>query len=397
MAGVSDTVVRLQTLPARLVGANGTSGRWRLSIGRSKPRDVVVEGGICRVETAAGTPEVEIITDPKTWADMDEGRSSGIESFVENRLWVRGSIQRALEFEPLFERPAAGGLRYEMRDVEVGRRRINALFAGDESADPLLLIHGLAATKSSWLTVVPELARHHRVIAVDLPGFGYSTKSRASYDAPFFAREMFRFLDALGVGETFIAGNSMGGRIAMEMAMSGPERVAAIACLCPAAAFFRRPVLALVRALRPEFAAAGVFLPRGRLKAGLKQLFADPACLDERWYDAAIDEFFTMWKSPRFRIAVAASARRIYLEEPSGDKGFWARLGEMRTPAYYVYGRQDVLISPRFAATVTSSLPEAHVEVWDDCGHVPQIEYPERTATRMVEFFTASARRSQAV
>jgi len=149
--------------------------------------------------------------------------------------------------------------------------------------------------------------------------------------------------------------------------------------------------------LRPELAAASLFLPRARVKAALKQLFADPECLDDRWYDAAIDEFFTMWRTPRFRIAVAAAARRIYLEEPSGEKGFWARLGTMQTPALYIYGRQDVLISSRFAATVTSSLPHANVEVWDDCGHVPQIEFPERTIARVVDFFSTSAARSEAV
>jgi pimeloyl-ACP methyl ester carboxylesterase len=397
MARGSDTALRLGELPARFVGGVAVSGRWRLSIGRCKPRDVVVVDGRCRVEPAQGTPDVEIITDSTTWAEIDEGRSSGIEAFEQNRLWVRGSIQRALEFEPLFDRASAGGLRYEIRDVEVGGRAINVLLAGDEAADPLLLIHGLAATKSSWLTIVPELARTHRVMVVDLPGFGYSAKPRARYDAAFFAREMFRFLDALEIDDTFVAGNSMGGWITMEMAMGAPERVRAIACLCPASAFFRRPGVRLVRLIRPELAAAGVFLPRARVKAALKQLFADSGCLDERWYDAAVDEFFTMWKMPRFRIAVAAAARRIYLEEPSGEKGFWARLGALQTPALYIYGGRDVLISSRFAATVTSSLPHAHVEVWDDCGHVPQIEFPERTTQRVLDFFATGAARSEAV
>ncbi|HVM35336.1 MAG TPA: alpha/beta fold hydrolase [Actinomycetota bacterium] len=397
MAGGSDTTLRLGELPARFVGGVGVSGRWRLSIGRCKPRDVVAVAGRCRVEPAQGTPDVEIITDSSTWVEIDEGRSSGIEAFTQNRLWVRGSIQRALEFELLFDRAFAGGLRYEIRNVEVGGRPINVLSAGDEAADPLLLIHGLAATKSSWLTIVPELARHHRVMVVDLPGFGYSAKPRARYDAAFFAREMFGFLDALGIDNSFVAGNSMGGWIAMEMAITAPDRVRALACLCPASAFFRRPGVRLVRLLRPELAAASLFLPRARVKAALKQLFADPECLDDRWYDAAIDEFFTMWRTPRFRIAVAAAARRIYLEEPSGEKGFWARLGTMQTPALYIYGRQDVLISSRFAATVTSSLPHANVEVWDDCGHVPQIEFPERTIARVVDFFSTSAARSEAV
>lgn len=397
MAGRSDTAERLASLPDRFRGDSSVGGRWRLTIGRCKPRDVVIEDGVCNVEAAAGAPLAEIATDPQTWAAIDDGRSSGIEAFAEQRLWVRGSIQRALEFEPLFRRPAAGGLSYEVKDVPVGRHKVNALFAGDATAEPLLLLHGLGATKSSWLTVVPDLARHHRVIAVDLPGFGYSSKPRARYDAPFFARAMFRFLDATETRPVFVAGNSMGGRIAMEMAMMEPRRVRAIGCLCPAGAFSRRPGLNLVRLLRPELAVGGLFLPRGRVKAGLRQLFADPGCLDDRWYEAAIDEFFTMWRSPRFRMAVAAAARRIYLDEPGGENGFWTRLERATTPLFCVYGRHDVLISSSYERLLAKALPGAHVEVWEDCGHVPQIEFPRRTAERLLGFFGASGRAAQAV
>jgi pimeloyl-ACP methyl ester carboxylesterase len=351
-------------------------------------RDVVVEDNVCDVVKANGVrPDVVIATDIDTWFEMDQGRVSGIEAFAERKLMVRGSIEKSLLFEPLFERPSAGALDYTVE--QVGRRgsRISALVAGSADAEPLVLLHGLGATKSSWLPVVPALARHHRVIAVDLPGFGASAKPRGRYDAPWFTDRILTLFDQLDVDRAFVAGNSMGGRIAMELGMRAPERVRAISCLCPSAAFSRRPALWLVKLLRPELAFAASRLPRGRIEEGLRQLFADPGRLEDEWFAAAVDDFLNIWKSPRARMAFSAAARHIYLEEPEGEQGFWTRLAAMETPALYIYGGRDVLISHRFGPLVRNALPSAQVQVWKDCGHVPQIEHPAKTVDTILGFF----------
>ncbi len=180
--------------------------------------------------------------------------------------------------------------------------------------------------------------------------------------------------------------------MAMEMAMSHPERVDAIACLCPVAAFSHRPAIFIARLLRPELGVLANRLPRARIKAGLRQLFADPTCVEDDWYDAAIDDFLKVWRHPKARIAFARSLHNIYLDEPHGERGFWARLAAMRTPALYVYGRRDVLITSRFGHKIRETVPHATVQVWDDCGHVPQIEFPERTSEALTRFFSRSSR-----
>jgi pimeloyl-ACP methyl ester carboxylesterase len=386
--GDSPVVRSLDTLPRRFRGQDDhLSARFRVQVGRAI-RDIVVSGNECTVAKANGVrPDVEISTDAETWWEMDQGRLSGIEAFAQKRLVVRGSIEKSLLFEPLFERPAAGALDY--RVLQVGRRgnRISALVAGDPDAPPLMMLHGLGATKSSWLPVVPALAKNYRVIVPDLPGFGSSSKPRGRYDAGWFAARMFTFMDQLDVDATFVAGNSMGGRVAMEMAMLDPGRVRAISCLCPSAAFSHRPALWLVKLLRPELAFATSRLPRGYVKEGLKQLFSDPDRVEEDWFEAAIDDFMATWKSPRARMAFSAAARNIYLEEPGGEQGFWMRLAAMETPALYIYGTRDVIISSRFGHQVQNSLPNALVAVWEDCGHVPQIEHPEKTIRVLARFF----------
>lgn len=386
--GDSPVVRSLEDLPRRFRGDDSTiSARFRLSVGRAT-RDVVIDRRTCEVTRSNGVrPDVEITTSPETWLDMDEGRLSGIEAFASGRLNVRGSIEKSLLFEPLFERPAAGALLHSLEQVRTGGGRFSVLTAGAKDAAPLLLIHGLGATKSSWLPVVPELARHHRLIVPDLPGFGASTKPRGRYDARWFSQRLFSLLETLGHERVLVAGNSMGGRVAQEMAMLEPKRVRAIACLCPATPFSRRPALWLVRLLRPELAFFAGRLPRGRIKDLMRDLFADPGRVSEEWFEAAIDDFLDCWRSPRARMAFSAAARNIYLDEPEGEEGFWTRLARMQTPALYLFGKQDVLISHRFAKKVSEALPSACVEVWNGCGHVPQIENPDRTVRAIRGFF----------
>ncbi|MGH2807684.1 MAG: alpha/beta fold hydrolase, partial [Actinomycetota bacterium] len=342
----------------------------------------------CTVVKSNGVaPHAEIITDPDTWRAMDAGKMSGIEAFAAKRLKIRGSIEKSLQFETLFERPDAGAVTHSIRDLRIPGASISALIAGPEGAPPVVLLHGLGATKASWLTVVPALASHHRVVAIDLPGFGASSKPLGSYKPKWLAHHVVGLLDALGFERALLAGNSMGGRVSMEVAMSHPDRVDGIACLCPAAAFTYRPALLLAKILRPELGMLAGRLPRRRVKEGLKQLFADASSVDDSWYDAAIDDFLDVWKSPRARIAFARSLRHIYLDEPEGETGFWNRLTRMETPALFIYGRRDVLITHQFSSKVRTTIPHAEVKVWKDCGHVPQIEFPDRTARTMLDFY----------
>ncbi len=388
---IADVLASIETLPERFIPSKDpVKGRFRITVA-NVTRDVVIDGKRCRVEDAQSEPDVEISTDALTWHEIEAGHLSGIEAFASRRLAIRGSIDRSLHFEPSFERPDGPGMRYSLERIDVRGGRISALSAGNEANEPLILLHGLGATKASWLTIVPQLARHHRVIAIDLPGFGASDKPMGRYDARWFADRVTRLMDALGYRSAYLAGNSMGGRIAMELGMSHPDRVTALACLCPAAAFSRRPALGLVRVLRPELGVVASRLPRSRILPQLRQLFADPSCVEDAWYDAAVDDFLQVWRSPRARMAFFASLRNIYLDEPEGETGFWTRLEQLEPPAMYIYGKCDLLISHHFARKVRRTLPRADVVVWSDCGHVPQIEFPDRSADALTRFFNRHA------
>ena len=116
------------------------------------------------------------------------------------------------------------------------------------------MIHGLGATKVSFLPTLAALAGTHRCIAVDLPGFGDSVKPiRARYDARFFARSMVALLDALELERAHLIGNSMGGRVALEVGLRAPDRVGRLVLLAPSLAWLRnRPWAPLLRLVAPQ-------------------------------------------------------------------------------------------------------------------------------------------------
>jgi pimeloyl-ACP methyl ester carboxylesterase len=110
----------------------------------------------------------------------------------------------------------SGPGRWRFRTVGTHRARLSTLEAG--VGPPVLAIHGLGATKGSFLFTVAAVADHFRVIAVDLPGFGDSDKPiGAAHDAPFFADAMIDLLDALKLDRADLIGNSLGGRVALKV------------------------------------------------------------------------------------------------------------------------------------------------------------------------------------
>jgi pimeloyl-ACP methyl ester carboxylesterase len=250
------------------------------------------------------------------------------------------------------------------------------------------MIHGLGATKVSFLPTLAALAPHHRAVAVDLPGFGDSDKPiLAPYNARYFARTMTALLDALELDRASFVGNSMGGRVAIEVGLQSPERVSRIALLAPSLAWLRdRPWAPYLRWVAPQL---GLIQPAPRpIVDGIVRRLIPGA--DEEWTAAGIDEFLRSYLTPRGRAAFYAAARNIYLENPHGPDGFWTRLPELKPPSLFVWGRRDPIVPIRFARHVRESLPHAeHLEL--ACGHVPQLERPKQTHEALLRFLAAGS------
>jgi pimeloyl-ACP methyl ester carboxylesterase len=333
-------------------------------------------------------PDTSITGSAATLRALATGADSGVDAFLDGRIVVRGNLALSLRMAGLWS-DAPGSLT--ARDVEAHGVRTFAIEAGQGPA--VVLLHGLGATNASMLTTFRELARDHRVIAPDLPGFGDSAKPMRSLHAAFYARWLRDFCDVMDLERPHLIGNSMGGRIAVEAGLRHPDTVDRLVLLAPSPAFLRgREYVRLVRILRPELSLIPLPLPRRAVEGAIRRMFAKSSRLDSAWYDAATDEFLRVFSTPRGRMSFFSAMRQIYLEEPHGRRGgFWARLPELTRPALFVWGTHDRLVPAKFAGHVERALPAAKSVVLDHCGHVPQFEQPARTHALVREFLAESA------
>lgn len=386
---LADVEAAFRTLPARYLGASdGFDATYHVRLGDiGHTFEVRCTQSVARVRkgTSRREPDVVIGTDAATWLRLRAGELAGLDAFRERRLYARGLVDLALAFEGLFRLPNGRDPIMRVHDVHLKGRRISTLTLGD--GPDVLLIHGLGAAKTSFFDTAAALRNEgYRVHAIDLPGFGSSTgPATAPYSAAWFADTVVEWMDAMGIDRVHTVGNSMGGRVALEVGLRAPERVGGLVLLCPAVAFVKRGLHPVVRLLRPELGMLPHRIARPLVARQLMGLFADPDALDPSVADLAVDEFQHTYAGAGARLALLRAARNIYLDAPFGRGGFYPRLSTLRPEALFVWGTQDPLIPAGFSRHVRQWLPGARQVVLQRCGHVPQIEHPERTTRLIVE------------
>lgn len=373
--GLAGTVLASRTATVLFDGGQGDL--WTLDIagGRGRAR----RGGTDRPSLVVrGTPDV--------LSDIICGRTAGVQAFLDGRVVVRGDLALSLQLDGLFtelvDRPFEHPRAHEQVVMGVPTSWIEA---GDPAAPPVVLLHGLGATNASMLPVLADLARDHRVLAPDLPGFGASGAPPSPYSSAWFAAWVAAFQTATHSRGAVLIGNSLGGRIAIEAGLEHPGTIRALVLLTPSPAFRRlRQYVPLVRLLSPQLARLPFPLLEHRLShrmviESIRAMMSVPERLAPSWYDAAADEVVRVLRSPAHRVAFFSCARRIYLEEAYGRHGFWDRLPTLQPPALFLWGDRDRLVPASFERHVAGALPSAASVVLRDCGHVPQFEHPDET------------------
>ncbi|MEA2211484.1 MAG: hypothetical protein QOF83_1432 [Solirubrobacteraceae bacterium] len=380
-----------RSMPERYLGADaGFDATYHIKLGDlGHTWEIRCTRHAARVREGATRrrPDVTISTDAATWLALREGELSGIEAFERRRLNVRGNLDQAIAFEGLFRLPGGRPPLLQVHEVRTDRHCISTLTMGH--GPDVLLLHGLGGTRASLFETAAALSQRYRVHAPDLPGFGSSGKpARGAYNARWFAEAMLDLMDEQNISSAHVVGNSMGGRIAIEMGMIAPDRVRGLGLLCPAVAWVKRGFHPLVRLLRPEFGLLPHGFSRGTVSSQFWSMLYDRDLIDPAVADVMVEEFRRIYQSPGARLAFLASARNIYLEAPYGRRGFYPRLSELERPALFIWGSHDRLIPAAFSRHVAEWLPSAEQVTLERCGHIPQVEQPEETNELLMDFFT---------
>ncbi|MBK5231634.1 MAG: alpha/beta fold hydrolase [Thermoleophilia bacterium] len=343
--------------------------------------DAAIDGDEITLRPAGGSPwDAQLTADADTWQKIAEDVEAGMDAFRSGRLRVRRNLHLGIGFLAATSGVSGPG-RLAQTALETSEGRISAISAG--VGEPVICLHGLGGTKSSFMTTIAALSGDRRVIAVDFPGFGDSSKPLdVPYDAPYFARVVAAVMDELGLESAHLIGNSMGGRVAIETGLLFPERVRSLVLLTPALPWLRdRRWRWLLTGSLPRL---GLIQPTPRaITEPLVRLVVPGG--NNGWAAAGVDEFLRSFLKPRGRVAFYQSLRNIYLDEPHGEEGLWTRLEGLTPPALFVWGREDQLVPIGFRKHVERVLDSArHVEL--DCGHVPQIELPDETHAAARDF-----------
>jgi len=279
--------------------------------------------------------------------------------------------------------------RSHQRWVEVDGNPINTIELGpeeDRGAQPLVFVHGLSGSWPNWLEQLPDFAATHRVITLDLPGFGHSPMPRQEISISGYARMLEQLLAHLGVDAAAVVGNSMGGFIAAELAIAYPQRVERLVLISAAGISthnHRGSVTALpaMRTLERSLMAAAAWTAsksdnvarRARLRdAALGVVVRHPSKLDP----ALAAEQIRGAGKPGFMQGLEAVLHYEIRE----------RLREIACPTLIVWGDSDRLISVRDADVFAELIPNSRKVVFGDTGHMSMLERPEAFNALLEEF-----------
>ena len=321
---VGDEIAEVET--EKITGAVESPAAGVLRRHVASPGDVIPVGGLLGVIAPAEVPDAEI------------------DAFVE---------EFQASFVPGEAEEDAGGPSAETVDTPAGPVRVLVAGEGDEV---LVLLHGFGGDAENWRFNLDILAEERTVLAIDLPGHGSSTKQAGDLGA--LVTAVTDVLDARGVDKAHLAGHSMGGLVASELALSAPDRVVSLALVAP---------VGLGDEINADYI-EGFIAARTRreLKPVLQLLFADPDLVTRQ----LVDEVLRYKRLDGVEDALRSLQESLFAEGRQ-QRVLAAELERLDAPILVIWGEQDQVLP---AAHAEAAPGGARVEVLSGAGHSPHME-----------------------
>lgn len=282
--------------------------------------------------------------------------------------------------------------------IQLGSLRVHHMHGG--RGTPVLFIHGLGSSGyMEWRFNLEFAAARHRVYAPDLPGFGRTEKPRARYGVAYFARFIDRYMEDRGLRSAAIVGASLGGRIALELALKYPKRVSRL--VLANALGLGRPNVQLSYGLLTlprvgeafmKFAGDAVRLAPRQMIRRVAARYAGASGDLTRTMD---DDYFTnlreLYAADGYPDAYLATIRSLVTPKAllAADHDLSKRLAAIKVPVQLIWGDNDPLFPLSHAVNAHRLIPQSRLAVLEGAGHTPQAERPDEF-NRVLENFLTS-------
>lgn len=280
--------------------------------------------------------------------------------------------------------------------VRIEDLRVHHVFGG-RGTPPVLLIHGLgSAGYLEWRFTLPALAERYRVFAPDLPGFGRSDRPPDGYGIPLFSRVVEEYVRRRRI-KPVLVGASMGGRVALEVALRRPETVEKLVLVNSLGVV--RPN---VQPFYPLMLVPGVGervlglvreglhrVPPHRVRSLASRFLGVRGDPERVLDDAHLARLREMYGAPGFPRAYVATVRSLATPDAYRSETLLAHLAATGLPVQMIWGARDGMLPVDRARRACAAVPGARLDVIDDAGHAPQAERPEEFVRLLEQFIAA--------
>jgi pimeloyl-ACP methyl ester carboxylesterase len=269
-----------------------------------------------------------------------------------------------------------------------GHPPVSLYFEEKGQGPPVLLLHGLGESTFTWREIAPALAASHRVIALDLKGFGRSEKpDDGAYSAEDQAALVARFIVARGLDGLTMIGHSFGGTVALRTALADgiaeTRRIRRIVVIgAPALPRSTARYLDAVKApVIPDTLASAVSAETlARLLLGEAMGGSESTPIT----DELVEGYAAPYREPAAMTAFLATARAIVTED--GAEAIAKRYATLAQPALVIWCRKDPIVPLKAGRRLKAALPHAELAVLEGCHHLPQHERPQRLLKALTPF-----------